>query len=431
MQVSVENISSLGRRLTVLVPAERIQSVIQEKMSELSQRAQVSGFRQGNIPKKILEQKFGAQVRQEVVGKMIENSLPTALEQENLKPAGRPIVEQISNENNSDLRYVVNFEVFPEFTLADFSQIKAEKCEVNITEKDVDHTIEKLREQLSEWVNVEREIKEKDRVTVDYTSTINGKPYENNSGQDIAVEIGSKLFIEGFEQGLINAHIGDEKTLTLAFPSDWRIEKLAGKPVVFSVKVKAIAEKRAASIDEAFAKKIGATSTEISVVRQQVRENLEKQTKELIETRLKDQVSDALLKLNPIPLPQSLVEREMTALHEDLHRRMGDAPKSACQHQGLLEQAQRRVALGLILNEVIKNENLQPNQEEVQARVSAIAKMFGNAEFLEDMYHKSEELIAGVRHTVLLDQALDLVISRSSIGSKQISVDALFNREGK
>lgn len=431
-QVSVENIGSLGRKLTVLVPAQRIQSKIQERMAELSNKAQVSGFRPGNIPKKILEQKFGTQVRQEALGFMIETTLPSILEQQNLKPAGRPIVEEISNENNSDLRYVVTFEVFPEFTVADFSDIQIEKYQVNISEKDVDETIEKLKEQLAEWVEVKRPIKEGDQVIVDYTSTIDGKPYENNTGKDIKVSIGSRLFIEGFEQGLVNASINDEVVLNLAFPSSWRIKKLAGQPVAFTVRIKGISEKRKAELDDEFAKKIGANSIDPATIRNKIKENLESQVKEMITNSLKDQVSDALLKLNPIPLPKALVEREMNALHEDLHRRMGNTPGEACghQHQGLEAQAERRVALGLILNEVIKNENLKPDMQLVKKRIESLAKMFGNTEYLEKMYYDSEELMSGVRHTVLLDQALDVVVSRAKIIEKPITMEALFNQEG-
>lgn len=426
MQVSVENTSSLGRRLTVLVPSQNIQSIIQTKMGEFSQRANLPGFRPGNIPKKILEQKYGAQVRKEAIGQIIETSLPRALEQENLKPAGQPIVEQVQNITDSDFKYVVNFEIFPEITLADFSSIQAEKYEVSISEQDIDNTIEKLKKQLSEWVSVDRPIKEGDRVILDYTSTVNGKPYENHSAQDIKVEIGSRLFLEGFEPGIIGMKVGDEKTLDLVFPKEWRIEKLAGKPVVFNVKIKSISEKHEAKLDEAFAKKIGAASAELAVIREKVSDNLKKQVKEMIDSNLKDQVSDALLKMNPIPLPKALVDRESAVLHEEHHRRLGDQPNQACHHEGIEEQAQKRVALGLILNEVIKIEKLTPNPEEVKSRINAISKMFGNEEFLAEMYEKSDELLAGVRHTVLLDQALDVVISRSSITEKKITVDELF-----
>lgn len=429
MQVSVENVGELGRRLIIQIPSDEIRTAIQDRMGELSQKARVSGFRSGKIPKNVLEQKFGPQVRQEAVGKMIETSLPEALAKNALKPAGRPMVESISNDMEKDLQYVVSFEIFPEFTLADYSNIKVEKYKVDIQEKDIDAALKKLRHQFSEWKVVQRAAKESDRVTVDYSSTMNGKAYENNSGKNVLVEIGTNLFIEGFETGLIGAQAGDERILDLKFPNDWRIEKLAGKPVQFTVQIKEVAERKEAETDDAFAKKLGAASSSIEDIRQKIHESLAKQLREIVDTRLKDQITDALIKLNPIPLPKALVEKEAGTLHEEYHRRLGDKPQTACHHQGLHEQAEKRVALGLILNEVIKIEKLVADQNQIKERIGAISKMFGNGEFLESMYYESEELLSGVRHTVLLDQALELVISRATVIEKPITVSALLNRD--
>lgn len=426
MQISVENTSTLGRRLKVQVPVDEIKVAINEKMGEIAQKAQVPGFRHGKIPKNVLEQKFGQQVRQDALGKVIETSLPRALQQEDLKPAGRPVVENITNDLDKDLEYVVSFEIFPEVALVDYSKINAEKYIAKVSEKDIDKAIENLRNQLADWVVVERPAQKGDRLIVDYTSTLNGKPYENNSGKDISVEIGSNLFIEGFEPGLIGAKQNDEKTLDLHFPSDWRVERLAGKPVCFTVKVKAVTEKSLAELNEAFAKKIGAASHDEKAIRERVQQSLEKQVSELSESKLKDKITNALLNLYPIPLPKALVEHEMNILHEELHRRQNDRPQTACQHQGLAEQAEKRVTLGLILNEVIKQENIVPDQKQINQRIEALSKMFGNSEFLESMYYESEELLSGVKQTVLLDQALDFVVSKASIVEKEITVEDLF-----
>lgn len=429
MQVSVENTSSLGRRLTVSVPVEQLKSVIQEKMNELAKNAKVAGFRQGKVPKQVLEQRYGAEVKNQAVGKLIETSLPMALQQNNLNPAGRPVVENIQNGMEQDLSYIVSFEVFPEIKLGDFSKIEVENYQVTLTEADVDKAIERLREQFAEWVVVSRPAKEGDRLIVDYTSTMQGKPYENNQGQDVSVEIGSQMFIEGFETGLIGAVAGDRKELSLSFPKEWRIEKLAGKAVEFTVHVKAVTEKHMAELNEQFAKRIHASSNDVPAIQQKIRENLEKQLEETKSTRMKDQVADALLKMNPVPVPKALVEREASILHEEMHRRMGNqAEEGACHHPGLEAQAEKRVALGLILNEVIKSEKLVADETIVKNKIDAIAKMFGNADFIDSMYYESEELLTQVRHTVLLDQALELITSRCTQVDKTLTVDELFNR---
>lgn len=429
MQVSVENFGHLGRRLTVSVPNQQLKSAIQAKMNEIAKKEKVAGFRQGKIPQHVLEQRFGTKIKQEAVGQIIEISLPKALEEKDLKPAGRPVVEQIQNKGDEDLSYTVSFEIFPQITLGDFSKIQIEKYQVNVTEKDIDKALEKLREQLSEWVVVDRKAAVNDRLIVDYTSTMQGKTYENSSAQDIFVNLGSNSFIEGFEEGLIGSKAGDKKELALTFPKDWRLEKFAGKAVEFTVHVKAVTEKHLAELNETLAKKIGATSADLNNIKSKIRENLEKQLEETKSARLKDQVADALLKMNPIPVPKALRDREAEILHEEMHRRMGNQGDAHCHHPDLESEAEKRVALGLILNEVIKTENIKADETIVKNKIDSIAKMFGNADFIDSMYYESSELLTQVRHSVLLEKALEIVVNRATQVEKTISVDELFNRQ--
>ena len=428
MQVSVENTSTIGRRLTVNIPAEKVLSEIDQKMREILRTRKLDGFRPGKVPKQLIEQKYGMQIRHEAITKIIETSLPTALQQEALEPAGRPEVERISdlNEKDRDLTYVVSFEIFPEFTLADFSAMQIEKFESQVSEVDIDKAIEKLKEQLANWVPVERAAKKGDRVTIDYTSLLNGKPYENSSGQGVVVELGSNGFIEGFEEGLLGATVGETRELDLSFPSDWRFEKLAGKPVHFSVEIKSIEEKQLAELDEQFAKKIGALEATETAIRQKVQENLEKQLESMLKENLKKQALDKLLALNEMELPKALVEHEMALLHEDLHRKMGDKADHGCQHHGLEEEAKRRVRLSLILRKIIKQENLKPSNEKVKAKIAEVAKSFGNAELIESMYYESKELLAGIQNTVLVEEVIDLILTKASIILKSVTMEEFF-----
>ncbi len=429
MQVTVENTSTLGRLVTVQVPSQEMKTAVQTRMDEFSPKAQVAGFRTGKVPKNELVRRYGTKVRQEALGLVIEKTLPVALKQENLKPAGSPVVESVKDEENKDLEFVVSFEIYPDIQLADFSQIQAEKYHVEINEPEIDKALEKVRSHFADWVVVERPAQVGDRVIVDYTSTVNGKAYENNQGQDIKIEIGSHRFIEGFENGLIGTKQGDTCELDLSFPPEWRIEKLAGKPVQFKVKIKAVTEKQPADLNAAFAKKIGATSGEIVAIRNKIKDSLEKQVTDSIQTHIREKVTDALIKLNSFPIPKILIDREASLMHEELHQRLGDKAHATCQHTGLKEQAEKRVALGLILNEVIKAQGIKPDETKVKERVAKLSHMFGNAEFIENMYHESEELLTGVRHAVMLDQALDWVVSQVSIVEKTISVDALLKQD--
>jgi trigger factor len=426
MQVSIESTSSLGRRLTVSVPAVEVKSAIEARMKEVARTARLDGFRPGKVPLQLIQQKYGAQIRQEAISKIIETSLPEAMQQQSLEPAGRPYVEKVVNlqEEGKDLEYVVSFEVFPEFTLPDFSKIEIEKFKADITEADVIKAVEKLQTQFATWTPVGRAADEGDRLTVDYTSTLNGKPYENSSGKDVLIELGSNLFIEGFEGGLLGLKAGESQELDLHFPAEWRMEKLAGKPVHFSIQVKEVAEKKLASLEE-MAKRIGIQEADLAAIQQKVRENLEKQLDHLIDEDTKKKALDGLLALCPIPLPKALVENEMSVIHEDLHRRSGDKAQGTCNHQGLEEEAERRVALSLILRSLVKSQNLTPNKDKVREKIAEIAKSFGNAEFIEKMYYESEELLANVQNTVLVDQAIGLILEKAHIVPKTISVDEL------
>lgn len=430
MQVSVENTSSLGRRLTIQVPAVEVQSVVDSRMNEVAKSAKIDGFRPGKIPKQIIQQKFGVQIRQEAVSKIIESTLIDALEKESLLPAGRPMVEEVFHldEADKDLKYIVSFEVFPEFTLPDFSTFEIEKYKIEISDADVEKTLEKLKDQVSTWIPVNRAADENDRLTVDYSSTINGKPYENNTGKDVLVELGSKLFIEGFELGLLGLRAGETQELDLTFPDTWRLEKLAGKPVHFSIYVKEVAERKPASLEEV-AKRLGIEGADLAAITAKVRENMEKQVTHEIDENIRKKTLDILLEKCPIPLPKALVENEIANLHEDLHRKMGDKAHGTCHHQGLEDEAQRRVTLSLLLRNLVKSQNLKPDNEKVRQKISEIAKSFGNAEFIEKMYYESEELLAGIQNTVLVDQAIDIILTKVKLVPKTISFDAFFKEQ--
>lgn len=425
MQVSVENTGILGRRLTITVPATEVQSVVDVRMNEVAKNAKIDGFRPGKIPKQIIQQKFGAQIRQEAVSKVIENSLPEALQKESLLPAGRPLVEEVFNldEADKDLQYIVSFEIFPEFSLPDFTSFEVEKYEIEISDQDVEKTLEKVKSQVSTWTPVNRAADENDRLTVDYTSTINGKPYENNVGRDVLVEMGSKLFIEGFELGLLGLRAGETQELDLTFPENWRLEKIAGKPVHFSIFVKEVAEKTPVTMEDV-AKRLGVEGADLSAIKAKVRENMAKQMNHEVDENIRKKILDQLIEKCPIPLPKALVENEIHNLHEDLHRRMGDKGTEACHHQGLEEEANRRVTLSLLLRNLVKSKNLKPDNEKVRQKIKEISKSFGNAEFIEKMYYESEELIAGVQNTVLVDQAIDIILAEVKLIPKAITFEA-------
>jgi trigger factor len=281
---------------------------------------------------------------------------------------------------------------------------------------------------LANWSLVERAAKIGDRITVNYNSLLHGKPYENSRGEDVVVELGSHGFIEGFEEGLLSAKAGETRALDLFFPDDWRFEKLAGKPVHFSVQIKSVEEKQLAILDEQFAKKMGASEGTESAIRQKVQENLEKQLETMLKENIKKQVLEQLLVLNEMELPSALIEHEITLLHEDLHRKMGNKKEKDCQHHGLEEEAKKRVRLSLILRKIIHQENLTANDKNVREKIAEIAKGFGNAELIENMYYESKELLANVQNSVLVEEVIDLILTKASIILKSVTMEEFFKQ---
>ena len=329
-----------------------------------------------------------------------------------------------------DFIYVVNLEVFPEFDLPDYTSVKVKKYRVDLSDANVEKSLERLREQLASYDPVQRTAQRGDRLTVDYTSLLNGKVYPNNSGKEVSVDLGSGHFIKGFEEGLEGSSVGETREMDLEFPADWRMEKLAGKAVHFSVTIKSISEKKLPALDEAFAKKIGASGTDLPAIKATVRENLVKQVNLSIEEKLKKTVLDTLLGSVEIMLPKALVEQEVSALHEDMHRKMGDKAMETCHHHGLDEEAERRVALSLLLRKIVNLEKLAPDAAKVKEKIAEISQSFGNAEFIEKMYYESRELLSGIQNAVLVDQVISLILEKATILEETVTLEALLENHG-
>ena len=432
IQVSVEQTSAIGRQVTVQVPAEQFAAEWTRRLQaeQRKPKRNLPGFRAGKIPMHMIQHHFGPAIRQESIDFLIQDTLPKALEEQQLSPAGRPQLQAISgaDAHASDLSYTLFFEIYPECTLPDFSQMQVEQLASEVTEADVDRMIEKGQSQWATWAPVARAAQVGDRVTIDYQSTFEGKSYEGSDQQEVFVELGTGLFIPGLEQGLEGACVGETRALDLRFPSEWRLAKLANQSVHFQIQVKEVEEKIPAPLDETFAKKIGAEGSDAVAIRQKVRANLEQQLQAAIDNKTRDHILDQLVMACDIPLPEALVQSEMQILHEDLHRQQGHKAKEhTCTHEGLLEEAKRRVQLSLIFREIVKLKNLVPDEEKVKEKVLRIAKAYGNAEFVESMYHESNELLQGIRNSVLVDQSVSFILDQAKLSTRMLPLEALLN----
>lgn len=432
MQVSVEKTSNLGRRLTIEVPAQLVEREADLRLKDLSKNMRIDGFRAGKVPPKVIKERHGDQIRYEAINKVLESSLGTALKDNNMRPANTPNVEDLDDAPGKNLTFKVSFEIYPEITLKDFSTIELEKEVADITEEDLDSGVQKLQDQFATWAKVsDRAVQNGDLVTIDFVGMLNGEPFANGSSENFDLEIGSGRFIPGFEEGLIGLVEGEDKTIDLTFPAEYGAAELAGKAVQFNVNLKKIQAKALAAVDEAFAARIGIEDKDVSKVRSTIRENMIKYLGEVTQTKLRDQALQKLLEVNNFDLPDTLIGQEKhNLIHEKLQKAAHDHDHDLTPEQDIefTAEAKKRVAMGLLLNEIITKHNLQPEESRVLAKLRSMALMYGGqADFIKKMYSESKELRQNINNMVLTDQAADLIVANATIKEKQSTFYGIVN----
>jgi len=431
MQVSVEATNGLERRMTVELPVERIDGEVQNRLKQISRTAKVKGFRPGKVPHKVLAQQYGQQLRDEVIGELIQSSYFEAVSQEKLQPAGMPSIEPTVNEAGKNLQYVATFEVMPEVALAEVAGAKLEKRVAEVSDADLDKMMETLLKQRASWEEVDRAAVEGDRLNIDFKGTIDGEEFSGNSGQKVPVTIGAKRMIEGFEEGLVGAKAGDELTLDLTFPENYAHKEVAGKPVQFAVKVNSVEAAKLPELDEEFAKSFGIGDGSLDSLRAEVRQNMEREMKQALSEGNKQAVMDKLLELNQIEVPKALVESEAEQLKQQMMQQMHiPNGKSGVQLENSMfaEQAQRRVTLGLILSELIKSKELKADEDKVRAKVEELAATYEEPQQVIDWYYGDKSRLSQVESLVLEDTVVDWVFEQAEVTEKSGSFDEVMGR---
>ena len=410
MQVSIETTTGLERRMTVTVPATEIDSAVDARLSEAAKTVRINGFRKGKVPMKVIRNRFGAGVRQEILGDVMNRSYYAALNEQGVKPAGQPKIEPKTLEEGKDLEFVAVFEVYPEIELSDFSKIKAEKQVAEVTDKDIDTMIENLRQQRQGWKEVKRQARNDDRVNIDFVGTIDGEEFQGGSAKGTNLVLGSGRMIEGFEKGLLKSKAGDEVTLNLNFPEDYRNKDLAGKPVEFKVTVNSVEAPELPELNDEFFAAFGVTEGGEEGFRKEVKENMERELKKASKNRLKSEVMDTLLDQNDVDVPSALVAAEINVLRQQALQQFGAGAKnldaSLLPDDLFREQAEKRVKLGLILGEVIKQQSMRADPAKVREAIEDIAATY-------------------VESAVLEDQVFDVILEQATVKEKKVSYDEL------
>ncbi len=433
MQVSVENTGSLERKVHVEVPETRITSQVSERLQNMTRTTKVQGFRPGKVPLKVIDGRYGEQVRKEVVGELVRTTLFEAINQENLKPAGQPQIEKVDATDGKALSYTATFEIYPEITLKPTEKLKFERPSCEISKKDIDAMIEKLRKQHCKLEAVERSAKIGDIVNINFEGFINNEPFEGGSAENYNLELGTRSFIDGFEDGLTNKSTGEEVLLKLRFPKDYGKEDLKGKQVEFKVKINSVNETILPDINKDFIEKLGIQKGDEESLRLEIKKNMDREIELSLRRQLKDMVLDKLYHENDIELPQSLVTNEharlMSELEKNIKQQGADADKiKSASDSVLLDQAKKRVSLQLILAEVIKQNDLKADPKKVREMVEHAASGYEDPKAVINWYYSDEKNLAEVEVLSLEDSVVDWVLEHANVTDKPSTFDEIMNK---
>lgn len=378
MQVSVEKISSVERRLTIIVPSNVVEEKVTEQINNFAKNASIKGFRPGKAPLSFIRKRYGADARQQALGEVIETSLKNAINQEKLRPISTPQVEPKVMAPDQPLEFTASFEILPEIGEVKINLDQVDKLQVTITDADIDHVVHQIQKQYTKWNKVDRDVQSKDRVVIDYHAIFEGKEDEENKVKDYPLEINGNTMLPGFEEGLLGAKANDEVNLNLKLPDDFHDKEKAGKPIEFVVKVKQVYEAEEPKLDEDFMKQLGIADGKVETLREQIKSTLILERDRLVTEKLKEQVFTKLLEQNAIEVPQSLINDEAKRIHNEIYPHHGkeDHHHTPEENGAFLEAGRKRVALGLLLGEYARQADIKADPDRVKKRIEEISTAY-------------------------------------------------------
>ena len=417
MQVSVETTSPIERVLTISVPAARIEEKVSAEVAKTAKTVRIDGFRKGKVPVSLVKKRYGQGIRMDAVEQIMRDAYVEAIQKESIQPAGMPSIEPKNFAEGADLEFVVKVEVYPEVTLADNSAIKVDRVVSEVTDADLDVMLETLRKQNAEWNAVERESADGDQVTIDFVGYLGDEAFEGGAAQGHKLVLGSNTMIPGFESGIVGAKAGEERTISVTFPEDYQAENLKGQEASFKITVSEVAEQVLPELDEAFVEKFGLENATIEGLRAEVRKNMERELNQAVKAKLKNALFDGLLSINEVEVPSGLVDQEVDALRKQAASQFGGEGFDASQLPAELfqEEATKRAKLGLLISEVIKQNELKVDDERVRAFLEDMAQAYQEPQQVVEFYLKNKEQLAQVQSAVLEEQVVDKLLESAQV----------------
>lgn len=429
MQVSIETTSGLERKMTVGVPAERIDNEVSDRLKKASKTVQMDGFRKGKVPLSVVTQRYGAGIRDEVIGEMVRSCFFEAVTQEKLSLASQPAIEPKQDEPGKDLEFIATFEVLPEFDVADLSTLEVAKPVAEVKDEDIDDMITSLRKQHATWAEVDRSAVTGDEVNIDYTGVKDGEEFEGGKAEDYPLELGAGKAVPGFEEGIVGMSKGEEKVIPVTFPESYHAEELRGANVEFTIKLNELKEPTLPALDDDFFALFG-LETETGgeeAFRSAVRHNMERDLKNALEGKIKSRVMEQLYQLHSdLDVPLSQVATEITSLKQQMANKLAGSTgenkfdPSLLPDDMFMDQAKRRAVVGLVVNEIVQTNEMDVDGAKVRARIEEIASTYDQSSEVVNYYYNSPELLKGVEANVLQEQVVELVLSAATVTNDEV-----------
>ena len=431
MQVSVETTEGLERRLTITVPAEKVDTEIKNRLTRLAKTQRIDGFRPGKVPVSVIRQRYGAAVRNEVAAELMQRNYYDALVGEKINPAGDPQIEPKTNKKGEDLEFVATIEVYPEVELKELSELKVEKPVVEVKDEDLDNMIETLRKQHVTWKSVKRKSKKTDKVTMDFVGTVDGEEFEGGKAENFELEMGQDRMIPGFEKGIVGAKAGEEVTVEVTFPEDYHSEELKGKDAVFTVTLHKVEQPVLPEVDEEFAKLFGVEDGGVDELKGEVRKNMERELGQAVKAKVKDQVIKGMLAMHELDVPKALVAQEVDVLRQQAMQRFGGQMDPAnmpeLPAELFTEQAKDRVKIALLLGEFIRNNEVKVEDEKVFELIESMASAYESPEEVVAYYKSDEKLMGQMRNVAMEEQAIEMLVEKSTATDVEATFDEIMN----
>ncbi len=432
MQVSVETTQGLERRLTITVSAESVDTAVKARLQQLAKTQRINGFRPGKVPVSVIKKRFGQAVRQEVAGDVMQRNFYEAIMKEKITPAGMPTFDMTKDVDGQDLEFVATFEVYPEVSVSGLDKITVDKPVVEITDKDLDTMMKTLQTQHASWKEVKRKTKKDDKVTINFVGTIDGEEFDGGKAEDFPLELGKGRMIPGFEKPLVGAKTGDEVVSEVTFPDDYHAEALKGKNASFAITVTKVESLDLPKVDDEFSKLFGVEEGGVEALKAEVKKNMQRELDQTLKATVKENVIAGLLENNELDLPKALVDQEVDVLRQQAKQRFeqqgkgGQVPELPADL--FVDNAKRRVSIGLLLGEIIKDNKLEADEAKVTQLIETAASAYEDPQEVVEYYQSNAELKQQMQNLALEEQAIEAILEKAKVKEVKKAFDEIMNK---